>query len=301
MLDGCREAPGHEVRIVHHFLGRVHNPADDPPLLESVEARPRVHVGGDERHGGPPGTPDLVDDRVLAQFDDGDATSFHRHFEQDAVREGRSEAELLHPVENGLVVPGVARREADGDIAAVGRPHLRGRGRRHRGVPPGLPLHGVLGHQPFVRPGLGGDVQGGVHVHTYVLAHPRRVPVHDGGQRRHGRVDTGDVRGLTSQAADRRQRMVVVAAVPHRATPGHQGEVGDGIVGPWPLLAERRHGHPDQGGRGGHERRPGRCRDRPDVPVARPRGRCRHRATSRPSSSTPAPVSRSSTMPFFEV
>ena len=120
-------------------------------------------------------------------------------------------------------------------------------------MPPGLPLHGVLGHQPFVRPGLGGDVQRGVHVHIDVLTHPRRVPVHDGGQRRHGGMDAGDVRRLTSQAAHRRQGMVVVAAVPHRAAPGHQREVGGGVLGPWPLLTERRHGHPDQGGRGGHD------------------------------------------------
>ena len=113
MVDGRREAPGHEVGVADHLFGGVDDAADDPPLLESVEAGPRVHVGGDERHGGPPGTPDLVGDRVLTQFDDRDATPFHRHLEQDAVREGRAEAQLLHPVENGLVVAGVARREAE--------------------------------------------------------------------------------------------------------------------------------------------------------------------------------------------
>ena len=117
----------------------------------------------------------------------------------------------------------------------------------------GLPLHGVLGHQPFVRSDLGRDVQRGVHVHIDVLAHPRRIPVHHGGQRRHGGMDAGDVRRLTPQAAHRRQGMVVVAAVPHRPAPGHQREVGSGVLGPWPFLTEGRHGHPDQRGRGGHD------------------------------------------------
>ena len=73
-----------------------------------------VDMGSDERHGGARRTPDLVGDRVLTELDDRDATLFHRHFEQDEVREGRAQAQLLQPVENGLVVPGVVWWEAEG-------------------------------------------------------------------------------------------------------------------------------------------------------------------------------------------
>ena len=186
-----------------------------------------------------------------AQFDDRDTSPFHRHFEQDVVRERRPEAELLQPVEDGLVVAGGARWEAEGDIAAVGRLQLGGRGRGHRGVPPGLALHGVPG-PPAIRT-MPASV---VTLAAACMFTSTCWPTPEGSRStRATRVADGASTPAMwtpgrRQAADRWQGVVVVAAVPHRPAAGQHGQVGRRVLGRAGLvLAERAYRHPDEGGR----------------------------------------------------
>src|SRR6202011_6149194 len=139
-------------------------------------------------------------------------------------------AQVVDPVQQLPELVGCARREAgvEGPSVTVAGDHVRGE--RGGCVAGRLAPHDGVGYQPVVGRLLGGDVGGGMHAHVDQLPHAREVPCVDGNERGDGRPHRSDVEGLVAATPDRGKRVVVVAAVPHRAAAGEDGEVGDRLV-----------------------------------------------------------------------
>src|SRR5690242_4083680 len=108
----------------------------------------------------------------------------------------------------------------------------------------GLPLHGLAVYEPLNARELGRDVGCGVYGNIDELSVSSLI-THM--QRNEGGRDCPDrryVRGLIYAAAHRRERVVVIAAAPHRSTASEEGEVRRSGVSTNPVASKWVDGDP---------------------------------------------------------
>ena len=216
MLDFHREPARLEVWVLKNVLRRVdYSPLEAQrlrPLEQRVGVRLQSQLAQRIRHPSllltrvPVSAPHCLTTRIGQEL----AQVFYQPF-------------LLQPRQQVYPLLLRSRPDAHVHVTPVPAQHLAVGGRHDRRVPARLTLHGVTGHQPVDARALSGHVRRRVHVGVYVLPDARELAVDQCGHHSHDREVTDYVVRLVAPSTHRRDRVVVVAAAPHRPTERQRG------------------------------------------------------------------------------
>ena len=155
------------------------------------------------------------------------------------------QSQLRHPLAQRPELALPSWQSTD-DRVPVGRSHHSRWRLPHGSVAKGVPLHGRLGHEPFIRRRLSRDVARSMHAHVDKLPDALRLLHVESDERSFDGPQARRVISLIATWTNGWETVVVVPTAPHRPRAGLQRQVGDRLARPGVRTTEGGDGHPDQ-------------------------------------------------------